>query len=147
MTQILQPVDYLDEAQVLARFPLTKRELRRARRNNLIGHYAFAARVGGACYTAEQVQDYINRTYLRTATPCRDAATASSDSRSATITSPSPTPTTSASGTPAGMTPELAQRAGEVLRQQISRPRRSRLPLSSPPPPPPAAKPLRLIKS
>ena len=46
---------------------LTAKELKRARKANptRIGYYAFPKRQGGPCYTADQVQDYIDRTYLK----------------------------------------------------------------------------------
>ena len=57
--------DYIPEADVIARWPmLTAKELRKARKNHLIEFYGFR---DGPCYTAEQVQSYIDRTYLKAA--------------------------------------------------------------------------------
>ena len=56
------------ENEVLERWPmLTKAELRRARRANppRIEFYSFRKKSGGPRYTPEQVQSYIDRTYLR----------------------------------------------------------------------------------
>jgi hypothetical protein len=125
------PEPLLFETAVLDRWPcLTARELRRARKANppRIAYYDIPKRQGGPCYTATQVQEYIDRTYLREP-PCQNQA--ATDSRSATTTSTSPIPSTEASGTPAGMTPELAQRAAEALAQQMRQRPRSGSPRSS----------------
>lgn len=135
---ILAPDEYLTEADVLARFPrLSRAELRRARKANppQIAFYAFPSRSGGPCCTAAQVQEYIERTYLRVPQCQSDAANPShSDSRSGTITSTSPIPIAAESSTHAAMTTELAQHAAEALAQQISKPPRSSSRRSSPRP-------------
>jgi len=62
------PADFLFEKEVLERWPmLTKAELRRARRANppRIEFYSFRKKSGGPRYAPEQVQSYIDRTYLR----------------------------------------------------------------------------------
>lgn len=133
---VIDPAHYLTEAQILQRWPmLSKAELRRARKANppLIGFYAFHS---GPCCTAEQVQEYLDRTYMRVASCPKQP----SDSKSETITSTSPIPSAEASGTPAGMTPELARLAAERLAQPISRPPRLRSPRLSPQHPHKAAK-------
>ena len=65
---VIDPTDFLSEDEVLSRWPmLTKAELRRARRANppMIEFYSFRKKGGGPRYTPEQVQNYIDRTYLR----------------------------------------------------------------------------------
>jgi len=65
---VIDPANFLSEDEVLKRWPmLTKAELRRARRAHppKIEFYAFRKKSGGPCYTAEQVQAYIDRSYLR----------------------------------------------------------------------------------
>lgn len=130
---------FLPEADVLARWPvLSAGELKRARKANppAISFYDFPKRQGGPCYTVEQVQEYIDRVYLR-GPECRaepPVRPSLSDSKSETITSTGPIPNTAATGTPAGMTPALMQSAAEALAQQISKPRRSSSPPSSRPP-------------
>src|SRR5215467_3412759 len=114
-----QPEPLLFEAVVLDRWPcLTARELRRARRANppRIAYYDIPKRQGGPCYTASQVQEYIDRTYLR-GTTCQSVW--ESDSKSANTTSINLTPNVAESSTPADMTPELAQRAAEALARQM----------------------------
>src|SRR6266850_5659595 len=127
---IIDTLDYLTEAEILARWPkLTRAELRRARRSNppAIGFYAFPNRSGGPCCTPAQVQEYIDRTYLRMpACQSASATEAESDSRSESTISINPIPSTSASGTPADMTPELARSAAEAFASEIlNRPRSS----------------------
>lgn len=139
---------------------LTDKELRRARRKQLIEFYDFRQ---GPCYTAEQVQDYIDRTYLK-GTSC--AAPSQQDSPP---TPPSPPPhpkvltipSRSAgsiltdltqpeadSSMPAGMTPELASCAVKLLAQRIGKKRKpNSLPSSFPPPPPKTGRYPALIKS
>src|SRR5262245_61556506 len=121
---IVSPSEYLTEDAILAHWPvLSRAELRRARKSNppKIAFYDFPKRSGGPCCTAAQVQDYIDRTYLR-------ASCKSSDSKSEITTSTAPIPTAVESGMPAAMTPELAQRAAEVLkREMLKRPRSSLL--------------------
>lgn len=121
MISVLASDEYLTEAEILERWPMLKRaELRRARRTNLIGFFAFR---GGACSTAEQVQEYVNRTYLREAS-CRTEEATPTDSRSANTISNVPIQPEAAPGTPAGMTPELAQSTAEAFASEIlSRPR------------------------
>ena len=66
--RVIDPADFLFENEVLKRWPmLTKAELRRARRANppRIEFYSFRKKSGGPRYTPEQVQSYIDRTYLR----------------------------------------------------------------------------------
>jgi hypothetical protein len=140
--------DYLQEADVLVRWPmLTAKELRKARKNGAIAFYAFR---GGPCYTGEQVQRYINRTYLKGG-PC-DAqeptrqpeanpqqrlaqAVPTNLSKLEGSISTGRTATAADSSMPAGMTPELAASAAELLGQQIGQKRKSSLrPLSCPPP-------------
>jgi hypothetical protein len=142
-TMIIASADYLSEAEVLERWPMIRRiDLRRARREQAIGHYAFHS---GACYTPAQVQEWLDATYLR-GRACESPESPSASS-SADTTSTSPTPTEAAPGTPAGMTPELTRSVAEALASEIlsapkspsrasSRRRRSRTP----------AAPLRLVK-
>ncbi|WP_284268264.1 hypothetical protein [Bradyrhizobium iriomotense] len=129
--RVIDPADFLFENEVLERWPmLTKAELRRARRANppRIEFYSFRKKSGGPRYTPEQVQSYIDRTYLRKfecpqingkMTP--QAVNSSGDSSLAATISSVPIQSTSGSGTLADMTPELAKSAAEVLRQQISK--------------------------
>jgi hypothetical protein len=139
----------LSETAVLERWPnLTPRELRSARKANppRIAFYDFPRRQGGPCYTVSQVQEYIDRTYLRGASCRKSEATAS---KSETTTSINPTPNISESSTPAGMTPELAERAAEALARQMKTKPRSGSRRSSPPrqkPPPRGQHPI-LVKS
>ena len=59
-----------------------------------------------------------------------------------------PIPNAAASSMPAGMTPELAQRAAEALAREMRQKRGSSLQSSSPPRRPPRTKkPLRLVQS
>ena len=146
--QVIDPGDYLTEGEVLARWPrLTRAELRRARKANppLIGHYAFR---GGPGFTPAQVQDYIDRTYLRVP-PCPVQSPAARDSRSGSTISTAPIPTAAVPGMPAGMTPELARSAAAALIRQTLKPPKSRLPRSSQPPRKVPRKPahLALVKS
>jgi hypothetical protein len=147
---IIDPDDYLREDDVLARWPhLTRAELRRATKANppLIGFYAFR---GGPCFTPCQVQEYIDRTYLRAAScPAAPLTHPPSDSKSATIISTGLTASEEAPITPAGMTPEAAAHAAKVLAQRMKSRPRSRSPRSLPPAPrDPKGKPrLALIKS
>jgi hypothetical protein len=60
---VVQPDEYLSEDAVLARWQmLTAKELKRARKSATIAFYAFRT---GPHYTAEQIQAYIDGTYLR----------------------------------------------------------------------------------
>jgi hypothetical protein len=128
---VIDPSDFLSEDEMLRRWPmLTEAELRRARRANppRIEFYGFRKKGGGPRYTPEQVQSYIDRTYLRVS-ECRQiegrapqqALSSSGDSNSAATISSARIPSILASGTLADMTPELAKSAAEVLRQQISK--------------------------
>ena len=111
---MISPSDYLSEEAILARWPtLSRAELRRARKSNppKIAFYDFPRRSGGPCCTPAQVQEYIDRTYLRMP-ECPGAI--SSDSRSATTTLIAPIPIAEAPGMLAGMTPELARHAAEA---------------------------------
>jgi hypothetical protein len=142
---IISSSEYLTEDAILAHWPvLSRAELRRARKSNppKIGFYDFPKRSGGPCCTATQVQNYIDQTYLRA--PCK-----SSDSKSEITTSTAPIPIAAEYGTPAAMTPELAQRAAEVLkREMLKRPRSSLRPSSlQPRKGPTPTPPLELVKS
>ena len=127
---VIDPANFLSEDEVLKRWPmLTKAELRRARRARppKIEFYAFRKNSGGPRYTAEQVQAYIDRSYLRVL-KCQQnpgvpqqAPSKSLDSNLGDTISSAPIQSISASGTLADMTPELAKSAAEVLRQQISK--------------------------
>jgi hypothetical protein len=127
---IIESSDYLTEDEILARWPkLTQTELRRARKSNPpeIAFYDFPGRSGGPCCTAAQVQEYIDRTYLRTP-QCQTASPdpAESDSKSASTISNKPIPTEAAPGTLAGMTPELAKSVAEAYANEIlNRPKSS----------------------
>jgi hypothetical protein len=129
--RVIDPADLLSEDEVLRRWPmLTEAELRRARRANppRIEFYGFRKKGGGPRYTPEQVQSYIDRTYLRVS-ECQQidsgapqqALSSSGDSNSAPTISSARIQSISASGMLADMTPELAKSAAEVLRQQISK--------------------------
>lgn len=133
--RILEAPEYLSTDEVLKRWPrLSKAELRRARKSNppQIAFYDFPRRAGGPCCTAVQVQEYIDRTYLRVP-PCPQSPQPSA-SRSETTTSISPIPIVAVPSTPAGMTPELAQHAAEALAQQMKAKPRSSSRRSSPQP-------------
>jgi hypothetical protein len=127
---VIDPTEFLSEEEVLKRWPmLTKAELRRARRASppKIEYYAFRKKSGGPRYTAEQVQAYIDRSYLRVL-KCQlnpgvpqQAPSKSIDSNLGDTISSALTRSISATGTLADMTPELAKSAAEVLRQQISK--------------------------
>jgi hypothetical protein len=142
MTIPINPTDFLTEPEVLERWrTLTPRELKRARKANppQISFYDFPRAQGGPCYTPAQVQEYIDRVYLK-ACPCQNVETLSpptapeNDSKSGNTTSTPHIPLAAASGTHAGMTPALARSAAEALAHQMSRPQRSRSPRSSHPP-------------
>lgn len=162
MTRPINPSDYLPEADVTARWPmLTAKELRKARRKQLIEFYGFR---DGPCYTAEQVQSYIDRTYLK-GTPCAAVPSPQASqpspipqpqqefrpttpSRSEAFTSIVPTGTEADSSTPAGMTPEMVLSAVGLLTQRIGKRRKSpSLPSSFPPPQPKTGQSPVLIKS
>ncbi|WP_407122698.1 hypothetical protein [Bradyrhizobium sp. STM 3561] len=137
MTDALAFSDYLPEADVLARWPmLTAKELRRARKNSLIEFYAFR---DGPCYTASQVQNYVDRTYLRKAQCAADqiqpleqpASPTPSVSSLTAGTSIVPIQNVATSSMPAGMTPELASSAAALLGQRIGKRPKLRSPRSS----------------
>ena len=141
--RVISPSDFLSEGEVLKRWPmLTRSELRKARRANppKIGFYAFAKRTGGPCYTPEQVQAYIDATYLRVG-ECEkrpdllslQQSPSSSGSSSEDTISTSRTPTAAVTGMPVGMTPELAKSAAAAFKRQISSKPRSSSLNSSPP--------------
>lgn len=150
---MINPGDYISEADVIARWPmLTAKELRRARKKELIGFYNFKI---GPCYTAEQVQNYIDATYLK-GRPCAAPSHGQSQppspqtipSRSEDSISTDRTPTAADSSMPAGMTPALALSAVEHLGQRIGRrPRLNSLPSSSRPPQPETGRSPVLVKS
>jgi hypothetical protein len=140
--RVINPSDFLSEEEVLKRWPMLSRsELRKARRANppKIGFYAFAKKTGGPCYTPEQVQAYIDATYLR-AGECKKRPdlpslqqSLSSDSSSEDTISTGRIPTGAVTGMPAGMTPELAKSAAAAFKRQISTKPRSSSLSSSPP--------------
>jgi hypothetical protein len=143
--RVIEPFDFLPEEQVLQRWPmLTRTELRRARKASppRISFYAFPKKSGGPCYTPEQVQAYIDATYLRAGQcdqsrnlPSSQAlSNPPSGSRSADTTSAVNTSIVAAPGTPAAMTPELAASAAEALAQRILSRRKSSSQHSSPRP-------------
>jgi hypothetical protein len=101
----------LTETAVLERWPqLTARELRRARKANppRIAFYDFPLRQGGPCYTAAQVWEYLDRTYLKTApSPHISASDANSLTASLSLSEPS------------AITPELEEQAVEAIIRNI----------------------------
>jgi hypothetical protein len=106
---IIAPEDYLTEVEVLAKWPmLIPAELRKARKMHGIRFYAFR---GGPCYTPAQVQDYIDRTYLRGGSGIQKPVEFPPPQHvpAATVAPPMMMP--------AGMTPELAAAAVEHLKQ------------------------------
>jgi hypothetical protein len=134
--RVIEPLEFLTEEQVLQRWPmLTRAELRRARKANppKISFYTFPKKTTGPCYTPEQVQAYIDVTYLRAGQgdqsrnrPSHQALSSPlSASRLADTTSTGSTLPEAAPGTPAGMTPELATSAAEALAQRILSRRKS----------------------
>jgi hypothetical protein len=153
---VIAPNDYIPEVDVIARWPmLTAKELRRARKNELIGFYNFK---NGPCYTAEQVQSYIDQTYLK-GKPC---AARSQQPESQPNRAPLPTKPLKSEGSistgrtlpeagssmPAGMTPDLALSAVAHLGQRIGRRQKlNSLPSSSRLPPRATAKSPALVKS
>jgi hypothetical protein len=130
------PPEFLSEEEVLKRWPmLTRGELRKARRANppKIGFYAFAKKNGGPCYTVEQVEAYIDATYLRSSPSCRaQPERQPTASISPDIISTNRTQAEEGSGMLAGMTPALARSAAEVLAQRILKKPRSHSRKSSP---------------
>jgi hypothetical protein len=130
---VINPDNYLSEAEVLTRWPmLTAKELRKARKNGLITFYNFR---GGPHCTPEQVQDYIDRTYLKGGDQCVDRShgptqqspqppPARSHLKSADTISTGHTPTGAASSMLAGMTPELVASGAELLKQRIGQKRK-----------------------
>src|SRR5262245_29533104 len=148
---IIDPSDYLTEDDILARWPkLTQSELRRARKSNppKIAFYDFPGRSGGPCCTAAQVQEYIDRTYLRTP-QCQIVSpeTPESDSKSATTISNRPIPIEAAPGTLVDMTPELAKSVAEAYANDILKRPKSSSRGSSPRPRRQKTARLALIKS
>ncbi|MGY4224434.1 hypothetical protein ACVMIH_001795 [Bradyrhizobium sp. USDA 4503] len=156
MSRVITPENYLTEDEVLAQWPMLKAsELRKARRTKAVDFYAFRS---GPCYTAEQVQAYIDKTYLRKGDKCE---TTSTTAPAPEATSPPTRPSISMDGTstartqtaatafmPAGMTPELATSAAALLEQQIGRSQKSDSRRSSSRRRPPQGQPsLALIKS
>lgn len=149
MSRAAQIVEqYLTESDVIQRWPmLDAKELKRARKKEQIMFYNFRS---GPCYTAEQVQEYIDKTYLK-GTPCESNQPLPQDlSRSQQLPQPTRlsnleasistghTRTEEATSMPAGMTPELAASAVNLLAQRTGRKPKSSLPRSSSPPQPPA---------
>jgi hypothetical protein len=140
-------LELLTETDVLGRWPsLTARELRRARKANPpgIAFYDFPKRQGGPCYTVAQVQEYIDRNYLRVP-PCEKQALI--DSRSETTTSSRHIPIAVDPGTPAGMTSELAKSAAEAFANEILNRPKSNSRSSSPRPRRQRTTRLALVKS
>lgn len=107
---------YLTEDEALARWPmLDGSALRRARRHKELTFYAFPS---GPRYTVADVEDYIARKYKR----CADLAPRPQQTIGGTmepITSTALTQSEADLGTPAGMTPEVAQSTAEVFAQRI----------------------------
>lgn len=152
---MVNPQDYISELDVTARWPMLKaKELRKARRKQLIEFYSFR---DGPCYTAEQVQGYIDRTYLKGAACAAPSRSQPNPPPSSPETTPSKlegsisaarTLTEAGSSMPTGMTPELALSAVEHLAQRIGkRQKLSSLPSSFPPRPPKTGQSPVLIKS
>lgn len=155
---LVDPQDYIPEAEVLQVWPmLTAKQLRRARKNDQIQFWAFPS---GPHYVAEQVQDYIDRVYLK-GCPCADqhenqsTSTAASPQQRPTTASSSvgsistgPIPIAEASSTLANMTPELLASGASLLKQQIGKKPKANSPRSfSQRPPRPKVPSLALIKS
>ena len=139
---LIKPDEYISEAEVLAKWPMLKAsELRKARKDKRIGCYRFR---DGPCYTAEQVQAYIDQTYLQETT-CADRPTEPNPLARLAEIPPTPArPLSSMDGTstghtqagamasmPAGMTQELASSAAALLEQQIGKRPKSDSPRSS----------------
>jgi hypothetical protein len=62
-SSVIKSDDYLTETEVLTKWPmLTPKELRKARRKQLI---EFCVCLTGPIYTPQQLQNYIDNTYLR----------------------------------------------------------------------------------
>jgi hypothetical protein len=157
MSRAIDPSHYLTEVDVTDRWPmLTAKELRKARRHHLIEFYGFKK---GPCYTAAQVQSYIDRTYLKVTTcdaPSQQTSQPSPlppqpptvPSKLVDSISTGPTQHAGASSMPAGMTPALASSAVALLAQRIGKRRRlPSLPSSFPPRPPKMGQSPVLIKS
>jgi hypothetical protein len=154
----IEPEDYLSEQAVLAKWPmLTAKELKKARKYKAIEFYAFRS---GPCYTAEQVQLYIDQTYLQQGEPCEapedrplpslpspPSGQQMSHSSSTASISTAHIQNAAVLSMPAGMTPELAASAAELLRQRTGKTPRSGSRRSSfQRPPQPTAASLVLIK-
>ncbi|KPH80686.1 hypothetical protein [Bosea vaviloviae] len=149
---VISPEAYLSEAAVEDRWRFLKAgELRRARKSGRIAFYAFPT---GPHYTAEAVQEYLDRSYHRSAAwpnvstgqPSNQAAP--SDGNSAVTTSMFLTPIAEVSTTPVAMTPELALSAAEACVQRMARKRsKPSSPSSQPRPLAPRASAQALRKS
>lgn len=122
---VISPDDFLPEQAVIDRWPIIKPSaLRGARRRGDIDYYQFPA---GVHYTAQQVQAWLDRSFLRRARPTDAAPTATppmteSDGSSADTISTSPIATVAEAGTPAGMRalpPDLALSVAEASAQRI----------------------------
>ena len=106
-------IELFGEDAILSAWPmLTSTELRKARKIGALTFYAFAS---GPHYTVEDVEAYISEKY-RT---CRKRTKPLTDGPMAPTTLIAPIPSEAVPGTPAGMTPELAQSTGEAFAQQI----------------------------
>lgn len=127
---VIEPGSYLAERDIEERWPMLRPgEMRRARKADLIEWFAFPT---GPHYTAEAVQQYIDRKYRRKPTwhakqqdpeqapsSPREIVPPSVGSTEASTSTPL-TPTAAASTTPAGMTPELAMFVAEASAQRIA---------------------------
>jgi hypothetical protein len=121
---VIDPAAYLSEAEVEERWRFLKPgELRRARKKGLVSFYAFPT---GPHYTAEGVQEYLDRSYHRSAEwpneskRDRNSEAMPSDGNSAATTSKFLTPIAAVSTTPVAMTPELALSAAEACVQRMA---------------------------
>jgi hypothetical protein len=105
--RVIEPLEFLTEEQVLQRWPMLSRaELRRARKANppKISFYAFPTKTTGPCYTPEQVQAYIDATYLRAGQCDQSGNRTSSQARSSPLSGLRSVDTTSADSTsPVGL--------------------------------------------
>jgi len=121
---VIDPTAYLSEAEVEERWRFLKPgELRRARKKGLVSFYAFRT---GPHYTAEGVQEYLDRSYHRSAEWPNESKRETnseampSDGNSAVTISTFPGPIAAASSMPAGMTPDLALSAAEACAQRLA---------------------------
>ena len=122
---VIDPDAYLSEAQVEERWRFLKSgEMRRARKKGLVAFYAFP---NGPHYTAEAVQEYLDRSYHRSAAWPNESKremnseATPSDGNSAVTTSKFLTPIAAVCTTPVAMTPELALSAAEACVQRMAR--------------------------